>query len=149
MLKRQTSGSIVCPGCNRLVGVMDEKCFTCGRANPGLWGWAPVLQKLGRDLGATQIVMGGCILLYLAMLLFDVQGIRREGLFSLLSPSTKSALVFGDADMAEGDEQYQIQRGVADERGDGDAEPAVVEQVGGLRREDPWEGEHPEVQRAR
>ena len=95
MLKRQTTGSIVCPGCNRLVGVMDEECLNCGRRNPGLWGWTPVLQKLGRDLGLTQIVMGTCIALYLGMLLFDMEGIQMGGIFSMLSPSSKSAIVFG------------------------------------------------------
>src|SRR5437899_9613360 len=41
----------VCPSCGNLVGVNDERCFTCGRWNPGLWGFAPLLKRLGRDLG--------------------------------------------------------------------------------------------------
>ena len=41
----------MCPSCGSLVGVRDEKCLSCGRANPGLWGFAPVLRKLGADLG--------------------------------------------------------------------------------------------------
>ena len=52
MFQRRTSGSVVCPSCGSLVGVRDEKCYTCGRANPGLWGFAPVLRQLGADLGS-------------------------------------------------------------------------------------------------
>lgn len=95
MSLRQTSGSIVCPGCGRLVGVRDEKCLNCGRPHPGLWGWAPVLQRLGRDLGLTQIVIGSCAVLYVAMLLVDVQGIRMSGIFDFLSPSIKGMFLFG------------------------------------------------------
>src|SRR5206468_3524223 len=54
---RQKWGSVVCPSCRNLVGVNDERCFTCGRWNPGLWGFAPLLSRLGRDLGFTQFVM--------------------------------------------------------------------------------------------
>jgi hypothetical protein len=48
----QKRGSIVCPSCGNLVGVNDEKCFTCGRGIPA-WGFAPLLNRLGRDLGFT------------------------------------------------------------------------------------------------
>ena len=46
MLRRKTSGSVVCPSCGSLVGVNDERCYTCGRANPGMWGFAPALRHL-------------------------------------------------------------------------------------------------------
>ena len=38
-------GSVVCPSCGSLVGVRDDKCYTCGRSNPGLWGFGPVLRQ--------------------------------------------------------------------------------------------------------
>ena len=47
MFKRQTSGSVVCTSCGSLVGVREEKCFNCGRRNPGMWGLAPLLRMLG------------------------------------------------------------------------------------------------------
>ena len=51
MLKRQTTGSIVCRSCGLLVGVNDAECYECGCRNPGLWGFAPLLRALGDDLG--------------------------------------------------------------------------------------------------
>ena len=91
---RQKWGSVVCPSCGNLVGVNDEKCFTCGRWNPGMWGFAPLLNRLGRDLGFTQFVMGSCVILYLFTLAYDVPGISTSG-FNFLSPSTRSLFVFG------------------------------------------------------
>ena len=95
MFKRQTTGSIICPSCNKLVGVNDEECFHCGRLNPGMWGYAGVLRRLGHDLGFVQLVMWGCGALYLATLAIDPAGIGMGGLFSLLAPSGKSLLLFG------------------------------------------------------
>jgi len=95
MLGRQTTGSVVCTSCGRLVGVQDDRCFNCGRWNPGLWGYAPLLRRLGNDLGFVQIVLWGCVGLYAATLLVDPQAIGGGGLFSLFSPSRRSLFVFG------------------------------------------------------
>ena len=51
MFKRQRTGSVVCASCGSLVGVNDDRCYTCGRRNPGLWGYGPLLRRLGNDLG--------------------------------------------------------------------------------------------------
>ena len=95
MFQRQKTGSVVCRSCGRLVGVNDSQCFNCGARNPGLWGYAPLLRKLGYNLGFIQIVIGVCSALYLLMLLFDPAGIQMSGTLSLLSPSPRSLLVFG------------------------------------------------------
>lgn len=95
MFQRQKTGSVICASCGKLVGVRDAVCWNCGRRNPGLWGFAPYLRTLGRDLGFTSIVTGGCIALYLATLLADPAGIRSGGIFSLLSPSIRSLFHFG------------------------------------------------------
>ena len=29
----------------------DDKCYMCGRSNPGLWGFGPALRQLGADFG--------------------------------------------------------------------------------------------------
>src|SRR4030095_15126512 len=92
---RQKRGSVVCPSCGSLVGVQDEQCLTCGRRNPGLWGFGPLLSRWGRDLGFTQFVMWGCISLYLLTLVLDPQGIRGGGFLNFLSPSVNSLFVFG------------------------------------------------------
>jgi rhomboid protease GluP len=94
MLKRQTSGSVVCSNCGRLVGVNDERCFNCGKWNPGLWGYAPMLGRLGGTLGFSQIVLGGCILLFLLSYLYAPrQG--GGGILRILSPDSSSLYKFG------------------------------------------------------
>jgi rhomboid protease GluP len=95
MWGRQTTGSVVCTSCGRLVGVQDDRCFNCGRWNPGLWGYAPLLRRLGNDLGFVQMVLWGCVGLYAATLLVDPQSIGGGGLFSFFSPSRRSLFIFG------------------------------------------------------
>lgn len=96
MFQRQRTGSVVCRSCGLLVGVNDPECFQCGARNPGLWGYAPVLRRLGNDLGFVPLVMGGCALLYLLTLAADPSAIfSGGGMFSLLSPSGLSLLQFG------------------------------------------------------
>jgi membrane associated rhomboid family serine protease len=91
---RQKWGSVVCPSCKNLVGVNDEQCLMCGRRNPGLWGFAPALNRFGRDLGFTQFVIGACGVLYVLTLLADIQGINMGGL-NFLGPSITSLYLFG------------------------------------------------------
>src|SRR5437773_8307965 len=69
LFQRKTTGSVVCPSCGSLVGVRDDKCYTCGRANPGLWGFAPMLRQLGVDLGFVPLVIGASSTLYVLTLL--------------------------------------------------------------------------------
>ena len=92
---RQKWGSVVCPSCRNLVGVNDERCFTCGRWNPGLWGFAPALNRLGRDLGFTPFVMGACAVLYALMLVRDPSGINEGSILNFFSPSNTSLFLFG------------------------------------------------------
>ena len=95
MFKRQTSGSVVCSSCGSLVGVQDDRCYNCGRANPGLWGYAPALRRLGQDLGFVPIVIWSCTALYILTLLASGGEIGMGGLFSFLAPSNKSLFLFG------------------------------------------------------
>src|ERR671935_1970587 len=97
MFQRKTTGSVVCPSCGSLVGVRDDKCYTCGRSNPGLWGFAPMLRQLGTDLGFVPLVIGASTTLYVLTLL--VSGARMAvvgaGGFSFLSPSQEALRLFG------------------------------------------------------
>ena len=95
MWEPQKSGSVLCAGCGNLVGVNDERCMNCGRWNPGLWGYAPVLRKLGMDLGFMQMVLWGCVGLYVATLLIDPSSIRTGGVLSFLSPGVRALFLFG------------------------------------------------------
>ena len=64
VFQRKTSGSVVCPSCGSLVGVNDDQCYVCGRRNPSLWGFSPVLKRLGTDLGLVPLVMGISVVVY-------------------------------------------------------------------------------------
>jgi rhomboid protease GluP len=95
---RQRTGSVVCASCGSLVGVNDDKCYTCGRRNPGLWGFGPVLRRFGNDLGFVSLVVYGCAALYTATLLVTL--LRGESLFSgsvfsILGPGSYALLLFG------------------------------------------------------
>jgi membrane associated rhomboid family serine protease len=96
MLRRQKTGSVVCASCGSLVGVRDEKCLNCGRRNPGLWGFAPLLRNLGNDLGFVTLVVWGSGALYIISLLLSGGGLRMGGgLFGFLAPRTEIALLLG------------------------------------------------------
>ena len=78
-----------------LVGVSDDRCYNCGRRNPGLWGFAPALRALGGDLGFVPFVIGTCATIYVLSLLASRGNIGMGGLFSLISPSRESLFLFG------------------------------------------------------
>jgi rhomboid protease GluP len=94
---RQKWGSVVCPSCKNLVGVNDDRCLTCGRWTPGLWGFAPLLNRLGTDLGFAKLVVGACITIYALMLLSDPGGINTQGALNFLSPSGRALFLFGES----------------------------------------------------
>ena len=85
----------MCPSCGSLVGVRDERCVVCGRWNPGLWGFAPLLRHLGNDLGFVPLTIGTCVVLYVATLVASGGGIQMQGLLSLLAPSAPALFLFG------------------------------------------------------
>ena len=96
MFKRQTTGSVVCSSCGSLVGVRDEKCFNCGRRNPGLWGFAPLLRSLGNDLGFVPLVVWGSGALYVVSLLLSGGGMRMTGgIFGFLAPESNILFLLG------------------------------------------------------
>jgi rhomboid protease GluP len=99
MFKRQRTGSVVCASCGSLVGVNDDKCYNCGRRNPGLWGFGPMLRAFGNDLGFVALVIYGCTALYIAGVLITVMRgcdvIGRGGPLSILSPGVYELFVLG------------------------------------------------------
>lgn len=87
---------MVCPSCGSLVGVRDDKCYTCGRSNPGLWGFGPALRQLGADFGFVPFVIGASTVLYALTLIASGPGLQVVGGgFSILSPSQPALLRFG------------------------------------------------------
>ena len=96
VFNRRTSGSVVCPSCGSLVGVRDDKCYSCGRSNPGLWGFGPVLRRMGADFGFGPLVIGACVSLYAVTLLMSGNAIfQASGIMSLLAPTTPVLFLFG------------------------------------------------------
>ncbi len=95
MFSRQRTGSVVCPSCGNLVGVNDERCYNCGRRNPGMFGFAPLLRRLGNDFGFTSVVIGTCVVMYVLTLLASDGQIGMGGVFSFLAPSSQALFLFG------------------------------------------------------
>jgi rhomboid protease GluP len=90
MFKRQTTGSVVCASCGTLVGVNDDVCYSCGRRNPGLWGYARALRDFGNDLGFIPLVISWCSVIYVATLALTVlvgRPIEMRSIFSLIGPN--------------------------------------------------------------
>jgi len=97
MLRRQRTGSVICSSCGVLVGVNDDKCYNCGRRNPGMWGFAPLLRSLGRDLGFIPFVMGTCVVVYVLTLIASGGMMNQVSPLSLLGPSQAALLLFGES----------------------------------------------------
>ena len=95
MFRRQRTGSVICTSCGVLVGVGDDRCYNCGRRNPGLWGWAPAFRALGHDLGFVPFLIGTCLIVYALMLVFSRGSIETSNPFALFSPSTVAMFLFG------------------------------------------------------
>lgn len=95
MFKRQTSGSVVCPSCGRLVGVQEPACPHCGRKNPGMFGFGRFVQGLGQSFGLTQVIMAGCIILYLVSLALDPTHVVWFQGFSSLQPGVMGVRSLG------------------------------------------------------
>ena len=90
-LKRKTEGSVICASCGVLVGVQDDRCYNCGRRNPGLWGYAPALRSLGQDLGFIPLMTGATIVLYALSLLLSRGNVQ----MMTLSPSGEILFLLG------------------------------------------------------
>jgi rhomboid protease GluP len=95
MFGRQRSGSVVCASCGNLVGVNDDTCYHCGRRNPGLWGFGPVLRRLGHDMGFVPFVTGFCVVLFAVTFLLPGGRSAGGGPLNFLSPSLTSLAMFG------------------------------------------------------
>ena len=90
----------MCASCGSLVGVNDAQCYTCGRRNPGLWGFSPLLRRLGNDMGFVSLIVTGSSVLYAAGLLITVMlggNVMGGGgsPLSILSPDTRAQFLLG------------------------------------------------------
>ncbi len=94
---RQVAGSLVCPSCGKLVGVNEPRCPYCDAWRPGLFGFAPVLQRLvGNRIDLVSLILMACISLYAAALLLQPEALLSgRGLLSFLSPASRALYQLG------------------------------------------------------
>lgn len=94
----RNQGSMLCPSCGKLISVGEERCPFCGAWRPGLYGWAPVVQRFfGRQFDVLRLIMVACVTLYVASLLLQPEAILSGGggLFNFLSPGSKALYQLG------------------------------------------------------
>jgi rhomboid protease GluP len=94
VLGRKRTGSVLCSSCGVLVGVNDDICYNCGRRNPALWGYAPLLRALGRDTGFMPFLFGLCFVMYGLTLVTSGSAILQGGL-NFLGPDERALMIFG------------------------------------------------------
>ena len=94
---RQTQGSHVCSHCGKLVGINEPTCPFCGAWRPGLYGWAPGLQRLvGHSLDLFSLIVATCVTLYAIALLLQPEAITQlRGMLSILSPGGRALYQLG------------------------------------------------------
>lgn len=96
MFERQQTGSVVCPGCGRLVGVQDERCWNCGRVRPSLFGFSRLLQRLGNEAVFSTLVIGICVVIFVLQLALAPGSVgTRVSLFGFLAPDFEVGLRLG------------------------------------------------------
>ena len=95
---RQGSGSSLCYACGKLNRVDASVCFYCGRRNPGLWGFGPVVGLLVGGLDFAALVTAVTIAAYLASLALDPRAaLAPRGVFDLLAPGGRALNALGMA----------------------------------------------------
>jgi rhomboid protease GluP len=94
---RQTQGSMICPNCGKLISVTEEQCPFCGAWRPGLYGYAPTIQKLfWRKLDIVPLIVATCVMLYIVALILQPEAmLQPAGMFSLLSPGSRALYQLG------------------------------------------------------
>ena len=88
---------MICPQCGKLISVGEEKCPFCGAWRPGLYGYAPVMQRwFARGFDLTAMISTTCVVLYIASLVLQPEAIFQfRGLFSILSPGSRALYQLG------------------------------------------------------
>ena len=94
---RKTSGAMICPNCNKLISVAEERCPFCGAWRPGMFGFAPALQKLfGGKFDFPHLTTITCVTLYVIALALQPEAIfHPPSLFAILSPGDRALYQLG------------------------------------------------------
>jgi rhomboid protease GluP len=93
----QKKSAVLCSSCRQLISAAETACPYCKAAQPTLWGAAPTLQGIFRDLDLTRILSGLCVALYLVSMVLSPETLQNRGggLFNLLSPGQGPLLMLG------------------------------------------------------
>lgn len=84
---RKTSGSMICPHCEKLISVSEERCPFCDAWRPGLYGYTPMLQRWFGRFDFVWLITASCVTLYAVSLLIQPSALfASHGLFDILSP---------------------------------------------------------------
>lgn len=88
---------MICPHCGKLIGIGEEKCPFCGAWRPGLYGYAPAIQRLfGRRLDLMTLIVTTCVILYVTSLVLQPEAIlQMHGLLGILSPGSRALYQLG------------------------------------------------------
>ena len=96
---------MICPGCEKLIGMDEERCPFCGAWRPGFYGMTPKLQRLfgGRQLDLNAVIVGVCVALYAVALALEPGAIFQMpgggggfgALFNFLSPGSRALYQLG------------------------------------------------------
>ena len=94
---RQTSGSMICPRCGKLISISEQKCPFCGAWNPSLYGFGPGIQRfIGRRLDLTSVIVGACVVLYVTALALQPEAILHPaGFLDILAPGSRALYQLG------------------------------------------------------
>jgi rhomboid protease GluP len=79
------------------VGVNDERCYSCGRRNPGLWGYAPLVRSLGSDLGFVRLIVGGSVAMYVISLVMSGPSALGGSALGFLAPRGEVLFLLGSS----------------------------------------------------
>ena len=92
---RRRTGSVLCPGCGKLVGVRDEVCLNCGRRHPAMFGFAALLRL--DDERILKLLIGANGVLFVLALALSFGEIGTSGFLGFLSPSSMVLYYLGAA----------------------------------------------------
>ncbi len=88
---------MICPHCEKLISVSEERCPFCGAWRPGLYGYTPMLQRWFGRFDFTRGVIVACATLYVISLFLQPSAIfgGGGGLFNILSPGGRALYQLG------------------------------------------------------
>src|SRR5512141_41353 len=93
---RKTTGSMICPSCGKLISVSEERCPFCGAWRPGLFGYAPAMQRLFGGFDFPHLVVVACVALYVVAIALQPEAILSPpSLFAILSPGSRALYQLG------------------------------------------------------